>query len=420
MPNHERYEECLSRAALGEASAEEWDELQTHLSECATCHSVWSDMQQIHSEWFPERRDFEIKRDAASETRMRRLVLQGLEAEGAKFSDAAIDFRPKALAASAQHWTLPRPWLAAAAGILLVLGLAGIMERTKVRQGRGTDLAGLPRQPAVETGRVAPAMTSRSQGTSQALDGDAQRQKELEVALNRSELDRRLLERRLGEAERKASDLEGSNSRTAAEVADLKMQLASVRSAEAQVEQELAGVKAFGAERESQLILTKAENRDLREEIAAKTASVEQEGELMADGREIRDLIAARNLHIIDVYDTNGDGRTQKAFGRVFYTEGKSLVFYAYDLNARRTESAKYAYYAWGKRDASEQVVRNLGIFYNDDQKQKRWVLTIKDPQMLSEIDSVFVTLEPMDKLGGQPSGKKVLSAFLGSSPNHP
>ena len=140
----------------------------------------------------------------------------------------------------------------------------------------------------------------------------------------------------------------------------------------------------------------------------------------MAAGREIRDLIAARNLHIIDVYDTNGEGKMQKAFGRVFYTEGKSLVFYAYDLGTHRGATEKYAYYAWGKRDANERGIRKLGIFYNDDQIQKRWVLQITDPHVLSEIDSVFITLEPTDKPGLHPSGKKLLSAYLGSPANHP
>jgi len=33
-------------------------------------------------------------------------------------------------------------------------------------------------------------------------------------------------------------------------------------------------------------------------------------------------LVAARNLHIVDVYDADPSGKRQRAFGRVFYTEG--------------------------------------------------------------------------------------------------
>jgi hypothetical protein len=188
---------------------------------------------------------------------------------------------------------------------------------------------------------------------------------------------------------------------------------------EEKAEEQLAAQKTSTSDKEGQLVAAEEENRELRSKLDEQTASADRERGLMADGREIRDLIAARNLHIIDVYDTNGEGRTQKSFGRVFYTEGKSLVFYAYDLPARRSDT-KYAFYAWGKRDASEQGVRNLGIFYNDDQAQKRWVLQISDARVLSEIDSVFVTLEPSDHPGAHPRGRKLLSAYLGTPANHP
>jgi len=240
------------------------------------------------------------------------------------------------------------------------------------------------------------------------------------MVLKKSRAERERLERQLAEAESKASNLQQLNSQTTLEVASLRQELASARSDETRAEQELAKVKAAQSEKETQLILARDESRELRDRLAQQTASLEREGQLMAAGREIRDLIAARNLHIIDVYDTDGEGKKQKAFGRVFYTEGKSLVFYAYDLGVRRGASEKYAYYAWGKRDASEQGIHKLGIFFNDDQAQKRWVLQITDPRVLSEIDSVYVTLEPADKSGIRPSGKKILSAYLGTPANHP
>ena len=58
-----------------------------------------------------------------------------------------------------------------------------------------------------------------------------------------------------------------------------------------------------------------------------------RERQLLAMGRDVSDLMGARNLHILDVVDTDARGKSRPAFGRIFYTEGKSLVFYAYDLN---------------------------------------------------------------------------------------
>ena len=43
--------------------------------------------------------------------------------------------------------------------------------------------------------------------------------------------------------------------------------------------------------------------------------------------------MGARDLYIAEVYDVGGNGATKKPYGRVFYTKGKSLIFYAYDLD---------------------------------------------------------------------------------------
>jgi hypothetical protein len=73
----------------------------------------------------------------------------------------------------------------------------------------------------------------------------------------------------------------------------------------------------------------------------------------------------------------------------------------------------------WGYHEAAERSVQSLGILYLDDQQQNRWALKFDDPSVLSEIDAVFVTIEPP---GGseKPTGNKLLYAYLGSPPNHP
>jgi hypothetical protein len=129
--------------------------------------------------------------------------------------------------------------------------------------------------------------------------------------------------------------------------------------------------------------------------------------------------MGARNLHIIDVFDTDLKGKNRRAFGRVFHTEGKSLIFYAFDLNGSKVQNAKHSFQAWGMRDGQNGSARSLGIFYLDDAGQRRWVLKFEDPRILSQIDSVFVTVEPF---GGaeKPSGQKLLYAYLKNPANHP
>jgi hypothetical protein len=61
----------------------------------------------------------------------------------------------------------------------------------------------------------------------------------------------------------------------------------------------------------------------------------------------------------------------------------------------------------------------SLGLLYKDDANQKRWVLKFNDAKTISQIDAVFVTVEPE---GGsvKPSGKPLLFTYLRLDPNHP
>jgi len=409
-------------AAAGEISAAERQELMTHIEECVACRKTLAEMKDIHATWLPEREGFEIKRSFAAESKLRQLVLQRASAEGAQFSgDARLPAVPVSHLPRPFYQRPLHPLLAVAAGILVVLAGVGIYGRRNLHGSVPQPLAAVQ---SVAVDAQHPAVSDSEASQLEVMRENARQtqlaQQKLEAALKEAQADRQRLQRQLEAAEQRAGTLDQSNAAAVQEVAELHAQLDSARANESYAEQQLAAWKASTSERQTELTLVEGENRDLREKLAQQTASADRERELMAAGREIRDLIAARNLHIIDVYDTSGEGKTQRSFGRVFYTEGKSLVFYAYDLPLSRP-ATKYAFYAWGKKDGSGEVkVRNLGIFYNDDQAQKRWVLKITDPRVLSEIDSVFVTLEKTDDFGSAPTGKKLLSAYLGSPANHP
>jgi hypothetical protein len=160
--------------------------------------------------------------------------------------------------------------------------------------------------------------------------------------------------------------------------------------------------------------------RELSDQLAEQTAALNRERDLLSADRDIRELMAACNLHIADVFDTDAKGKTRPALGRIFFTEGKSLIFYAYDLNDNRVQNAGYNYRVWGKKEGRGQQAKSLGIFYSDDKNQKRWVFRYDDPKVLSEIDSVFVTLEPPGKNPVTPQGDKLLYAYLRNQANHP
>jgi hypothetical protein len=158
------------------------------------------------------------------------------------------------------------------------------------------------------------------------------------------------------------------------------------------------------------------------------TLSREQERRLkdsdqyLASDRDIRELMGARKLYIADVFDVDSGSRTLKPFGRVFYTQSKSLIFYAFDLDRQPGVKNASAFQVWGKRDTEsgeKHRAMNLGILYMDSESNRRWVLRLDDPKQLAEIDAVFVTVEPH---GGsqKPTGKPFLYALLRKEANHP
>ena len=112
------------------------------------------------------------------------------------------------------------------------------------------------------------------------------------------------------------------------------------------------------------------------------------------------------------------DSRTRKPYGRIFYTKGRSLIFYAFDLD-HQPGIKNAAFQAWGRNESSQGTPFNLGILFQDSEQNRRWVLRFDNPQRLAEIDAIFVTVEPH---GGsqKPSGKPFLYASLRREPNHP
>ena len=146
---------------------------------------------------------------------------------------------------------------------------------------------------------------------------------------------------------------------------------------------------------------------------------ITKQQEFLDSDRDIRELMGARDLYLAEVYDIGTNGKTKKSYGRVFYTKGKSLIFYAYDLDQQSGLKNASTFQAWGLRGPDRNNALNLGIMYVDNSTNKRWVLRFDDSSSLAQINAVFVTVEPN---GGSrvPRGKQVLFAYLNEEPNHP
>jgi exonuclease VII small subunit len=238
------------------------------------------------------------------------------------------------------------------------------------------------------------------------------------------------LERSRADLERAWADARdlGEQLKQAREQVDsLRSEIAGSRSAEARLSDqlreselrvtgittELARLQAGRSEDTEIIAAQRLRLREITDRLNALTDTIDRERKLLVADLDIRELMGARSLHIVDVFDVDGKGKTQRPFGRIFYTQGKSLLFYAFDLKSGGT------FQAWGQRETRDESAQSLGMFYVDDQKQNRWVLKFEDPKVLAEINAVFVTVEPP---GGsiKPNRQKMLYAYLNATPNHP
>ena len=221
---------------------------------------------------------------------------------------------------------------------------------------------------------------------------------ESEAAKNSTASERDALLRRLGELQ---ANLEHSQSDLALKQKDLDA-LGEQRHGQTQREKELETRAA-----------------QLEELLKDRDNAVERQQDLLAYDRDIRDLMGARDLYVAEVFDVGHNGKTKKPFGRVFFTKGKSLIFYAYDLDQQPNLREASSFQAWGRRGPDATKSASLGIFYLDNSSHKRWVVKSDDPTLIQQIDAVFVTIEP--KGGSQkPTGKQLLFAYLRVEPNHP
>ncbi|SRR6266568_2344692 len=427
MARHEHFEALCAAAGVGEASGAELAELQEHLSQCPDCKHVYSEFLQLGAvRCAAAAQEQEVSSEEAlsyiDSALFRENFLKQAEAQGIVFSRANIASEMLAPQLKRAGYNARRIQIAlpVAASVLLVCGtISGYYF--------GVRKAGKPS--AVAASKSIPIETA---GQKQVRDPDR------EAAIARLQAERRRLASEiaslraaladtsssLGQLRTNAVTSEKERASLLATAADRNAQISDLQG---QLNQALAQAGTLRAEldkaessSQSALVEDQTKIRELTDQLAEQSAVLEREREMLAANRDIRDLMAARNLHIADVFDTDTKGKTRAAFGRVFFTEGKSLIIYAYDLNDHRVQDAGYHYRVWGKKEGPGQAAKSLGIFYSDDKAQRRWVFKYDDPKILSEIDSVFVTLEPPGNNPTEPKGDKFLYAYLRNQPNHP
>jgi len=202
----------------------------------------------------------------------------------------------------------------------------------------------------------------------------------------------------------------------------LSDQLREVSLAYENVQMELSSMRAERDKSMLRMAALEMHADQLSAVVASQNSQLKNSEQYLASDRDIRELLGARNLYIADIFDVDGSNRTRKPFGRVFYTRGRSLILYAFDLDRQPKVTKASAFQVWGEKDTVQEErakPRNLGLLYLDSEANRRWILRFDDPRTLAEIDAVFITVEPN---GGspKPTGKPFLFALLRREPNHP
>ena len=237
------------------------------------------------------------------------------------------------------------------------------------------------------------------------------------------------LQSALHAVEIRSSELAAVSSQSAAQLQsllqqrnELNAQLQSVTQAYENDKTELATLRSGRDKTLQQTSALESKIADLLATNRDQERRLKDAEQYLVSDRDIRELMGARKLYIADVFDVDGSSRTKKPFGRVFYTQGKSLIFYAFDLDREPGVLNASTFQVWGQREApqgEQPLPMNLGILYMDNESNRRWVLRFDDPKQLAEIDAVFVTVEPR---GGshKPTSKPFLYALLRKEVNHP
>ncbi|MCI0418467.1 MAG: hypothetical protein L0387_18280 [Acidobacteria bacterium] len=437
--SHERFEELCALSALGQISPEEFRELQVHLQTCATCRLRQADFTEILHEHLPLLAPLDSsvvgsRKVAFHDASYKQRFIQRARQEGIVFSSEVTgEKKPRQALGGWAHlaWLWQPKRLAysmALLGLGFWLGSQGARHMLKVETS-SPELARIKNDNASLKQEIKELTTQKFLVQSER----SLTQPQTTVAAVNSEIEKKLSQARqdYASATARSQALDEQLQKASAELASLreetdKLRSESPRSAklketEAALQRATDELQKLQRERSvyaSTFADQQTQIRELMEKLGNQTASIERERELTAAGRDIRELMGARNLHIIDLADVDSGG-SQRPFGRVFYTEGKSLIFYAYDLEKKRKSLEKYSFQAWGQREAKGGPAQSLGVFVSDDQGQSRWVLKYDNPKVLAQIDAVFVTIEPK---GGseRPQGQQLLYAYLKANPNHP
>jgi Anti-sigma-K factor rskA, C-terminal len=432
MDPHEEFVELCALSTSGELTVDEQTTLAKHLKDCPECRKAIHQFEAVVDRAVPAL-SFHLGDDSNARTNSSAVAVaegrlfepSSREKDTSNGSTSGTSDRALAFVQTTSRFRKSieclESYLPYAAGIILILTLGLVLLRKD-----DTHVAVIADPPEEQSERVeAPGQTKMPP------DGE----------------DSRANQQQLAERDKVITELRSQIQRQGAELASLRAREQDLQN---HVQVTEAEKNRFGAERDALALRAAAAETSLlklqkdlevavqaREDDTLRSSTIEgklaeastllgdrdrtigQLQSLLDHDRDIRELMGARDLYIAEVYDVARSGEMQKPCGRVFLTKGKSLIFYAYDLDEAPGLKNGSTFQAWGSLGPDRQHALNLGVFYEDNVAKKRWIVRSDDAKTLQQIQAVFVTIEPK---GGsdRPSGKPFLFAYLRADSNHP
>jgi hypothetical protein len=418
-PEHGYFEELCAVALIGQLTAHEQQELLLHLGECESCRRSADNFVYVLGQLpLTASADTHVEtEDLQSEIRRQRF-LRNASAEGIHFSKETLNLKRAASGIiPSNRRRIARFAFAAAACLLAAVGLLSLSARGRLlnHTHAHADISAPMRlsQPVYSAEKASSVSVSQEKLPDKSIPD-----KSTAIAARNAERELTFLRQQVALLAEDKIQLTTESKNLQNEILQLKSTVNQHAEALAKAKAKYEKLSNDDALAISTIVAQKAAIQQLQEKETLQAAEAERERQLNEAAKDVRQLMGARNLHIIDVHDLVAPDKQDKAFGRVFYAEGKSLVFYAFDLG-KKNSSSKVIFQAWGHREGRDYDVKSLGVFNVDHDAQRRWVLRVDNPTLLSKIDTLYVTVEPAPGRD-KPSGKKLLVAYLGGQPNHP
>ena len=430
---HDEFLELCAISASGELTDEEQKKLAQHLAVCPSCGQALKQYQSIVDQQIPSIAAGESpetidpgpgwSQKQAEKKFLNNLAQEGQQEREKNRSEAKVSGLPRPVLPLSGESAWNHMWMLYAAGILLFLALSLFAYRVGVHRGSDVARQAAPLQPTIRDQiALEEQLSDTGHERETARFQMAQRDKTIADLRRRLAQQSDEISQMRAAQEQLESELRTDNARKADLVqqqAELTKKLDVAESSSRNMQERLDLLTEQSVQDSARAKASEAKVNELTQLLQDREAALEQQDQLLAHDRDIRELMGARDLYIAEVYDVAGTGETKKPYGRVFYTRGKSLIFYAYDLDQQAELKRAKSFQAWGRRGPDRQQAINLGIFYEDNASRKRWILKCDDTKTLAQIDGVFVTVEPN---GGshKPSNKTLLFAYLKVNPNHP